>query len=98
MTFTGNPVTHVKEEHDEKRQIQKERIHSRRPCGPIDSAKIEQSVRALLSKGISRRGFMQLAAGTGVMLGVDHIFRDCGTADAGTRRESRTCYFRPFPR
>ncbi len=59
----------------------------------IDRAKIEESVAALLSKGISRRDFMRLAAGAGVMLSVDHIFRDCGTADAGTRHENRTYYF-----
>ena len=59
----------------------------------IDRTKIEESVAALLSKGISRRDFMRLAAGAGVMLSVDHIFRDCGTADAGTRHENRTYYF-----
>jgi hypothetical protein len=50
-------------------------------------------VRALLSKGISRRDFMRLAAGAGVMLSVDHIFQDCGTADAGSKHENRTYYF-----
>ena len=58
--------------------------------GRVDT---DERVRALLAKGISRRDFLRLAAGTGVTLSVDHIFRDCGTADAGTRHENRTYYF-----